>query len=279
MLLGALAGGCEAAGGPGAAPAAGPPAEEDVWAIRCITLQGRDQQARAQVYAEALRRVSGLKPALVQVLTDEDGTTVYYGRYRRKYGTEAGEAAYRPDPRPDLDTIRTLRFRDEDVWPFILASMDVLPTFRSAHPEWDLEDAEGTWALHVAVFYNTEGLRSRRSAAEEYCRLLRAEGESAWFHHGAVNSSVYIGPFPEGAVAEFRRENPLAGTVRASRRIVDPDMLAAQKRFPHSLQNGHKVYDVVRDPATGKVVQRIPTPSFPVMIPKALRARQQLGQR
>lgn len=250
-----------------------PPADEEVWAIRCITLRTPDRFQRANTYAEALKKVAGLKPNLVQVISDDDGTAVFYGRYRREYQAKGATDRFTPNHLADLEAIRGLRFQGADVWPFILASMDLLPTYRPQHPEWNLADADGYWSLHVAVFYNTDTLRTRRSAAEEYCALLRKQGEEAYFHHGTVNSSVYLGTFPEGAVVEMRREAPLSGTVSTTLKIVEPRLLDAQRRFPVSLHNGHTMYDVIRDPATGNVKERIPVPSFPVVMPKAQRQR------
>ena len=269
-----LAAGCQTPGtGPGGFTSGGSSNEEDIWSIRCITLDGPQRFEQAEAYAKALKNVKRLKPDLVQVMTDEDGAHVFYGRYRRQYGGNQDVPQFRPDPRPDLDVVRALMLQanGQNTWPFILATLDVLPTYRSVHPEWNLENADGYWALHVAVFYNTEQMRTRRTAAEEYCKVLREQGEPAYFHHAAANSSVYVGTYPRGAVTNVREENPLSGTVTTKLRIVDPQMLAAQQRFPHSTQNGYEFYEIIRDPATGEVRDRIPTPSFPVITPKAQR--------
>jgi hypothetical protein len=248
--------------------------DEEVWAIRCLTLHAADRFDRANAYADALKRVPGLRPELVQVVTDEDGTAVFYGRYQREYGPDGATERFKPDQLTDLKTIRELSVRTGtgDAWPFYLAEMDVLPTYRSPHPEWNLAQAEGYWSLHVAVFYNTAQFRSRRSAAEEYCAMLREKGEEAYFHHGTVNSSVYVGLYPEGAVTEVRREDPLAGRMTTTLKVADPRMSAAQERFPTSLQNGHTIYEVTRN-RDGQVTQRSPAPSFPVVVPKANRAQ------
>jgi hypothetical protein len=245
----------------------GSQANEEVWAIRCITLTGPDQFQQAEAYAEALKQVRGLDPQLVQVMSDEDGTAVYYGRYRREQEHDAS-VRFKPSQLEDLEIIRTLRFQGAQVWPFYLATMDVLPTYRSAHPEWNLATAAGYWSLHVAVFYDTETFRGRRSAAERYCEELRSQGVEAYYHHVAGRSSVYVGTYPEAAVVEVRRENPLRGEVEVTDRIVHPEMLAAQKRFPYSLHNGHKLYSIVRGP-DGSIKERIPAPSFPVVMPGA----------
>lgn len=261
-------------------------AEEDVWAVRCVTLQGPQRFQRANGYADALKKVRGLKPELVQVVSDEESTTVFYGRYKRIYGSEGKADSYKPNHLSDLDMIRNLSTRgtDEagrpkDVWPFILATMDVLPTYRTSHPEWDLNNADGYWSLHVAVFYNEGEFRSRRTAAEEYCRLLREQGEQAYFHHATEKSSVYVGVYPQGAVSEIRRENPLTGQISIEVKISDPKMLAAQQRFPLSLDNGRKRTDIIRNSRTNEVQNRVPTPSFAVVIPKAQKAREQAAGR
>ncbi len=264
----ALGGGCQTSGG---GWTFGPQPEEDVWAIRCITLHGPGRFKEAEGYAAALKRVGGLKPDLVQVLSNEEDTTVFYGRYQRVYEGDKAAEAFRPNHLHDMETIRSLRLESREVWPFILASMDVLPLYRSVHPEWDVANADGCWSLHVAVFYNTPTMRSRRAAAEEYCRILREQGEEAYFDHGPARSSVYIGAYPREAVAQVQRENALAGHVRSAVTIVDPRMVEAQKRFPTSSENGHDVYDIVRDPQTGEVKQRIPHASFAVVLPQAHR--------
>ncbi len=276
VAVGLVGSGCETPGRGAFAPASNP--DEEVWAIRCLTLRGPDQFDRANAYAAALQRVKALRAAGVQVLSDADGTAVFYGRYTREYGPEGATERFRPDHLKDIQTIRTLSVQTGGgpAWPFYLADMDVLPIYRTPHPEWDLAGAAGHWSLHVAVFYNTDQFRNRRSAAEEYCALLRAQGEEAYFHHGTTNSSAYVGLFPEQAVTDVRREEPLSGRARTTSRIVDPRMLAVQERFPTSLHNGHTLYEVTRD-RDGQVKERVPVPSFPVVIPKAVREKAGIG--
>ncbi|MBK9119590.1 MAG: hypothetical protein IPM18_08305 [Phycisphaerales bacterium] len=269
--------GCETTGGgtaSGGGLLGGSPAEE-IWSIRCITLTGPQRHALADQYLEALRRVNGLRRNLVSVVHDDDGAHVFYGRYRRVYAPDGTPVGYEPDVSRDLRFIQELALQTslaQEVLPFRLASMDVLPTFRSSHPEWNLEDADGHWSLHVAVFYNTHDFQTRRSAAEEYCRLLREAGEDAYFHHGTANSSVYIGTYPAGAVRTLREQDAFSGESRTRMVIVDERMRAAQQRFPESLQNGHRFSEVVTRRGRDGRMERItlPSPSFPVVIPKAL---------
>jgi hypothetical protein len=104
--------------------------------------------------------------------------------------------------------------------------------------------------------------------------LLRQQGEEAYYHHGPVNSSVYIGAYPKEAVSEMREEDPLTGVVRSGLRIVDPRLLEVQARYQNSTENGHLMYEV-RRAADGTVKERIPTRSFVVMTPKAQRQLEQ----
>jgi hypothetical protein len=248
-----------------------------MWAIRCATLRGADRFQAAEQRAASLRQVRQLKPKLVQVLNLEDETVVYYGQYRRSHDPVKNVTRYRPDPLKDLELIRSLSLTAPDpatgterpIWPFVYATLEELPVGPSQRPEWDLEQAEGSWTLHVAVFYNEGPITNRRYLAEEYCRELRVEQRvEAYFHHGPVRSSVYIGRFPERAVQSITQTDPLTGAVIAKNQIVDPELLALQERFPYSYQNGKRVNELARDPNTGEIV-RLPFRSFIVRLPRA----------
>lgn len=281
LLLGLAVAGCHApAGRVGAAP--GGRSDEDIWAIRCLGLSGPNRFRLAQEYADALRKVAGLRPELVQVFHEQDESVVYYGRYRQVYDPRSNKESFRPDHLRDLNLIRHLSLEMPDgaggrrvVWPFALATMDVLPTGRGEHPEWELSRAPGYYSLQVAVFYNTGQMRRRKYAAEQYCKLLREQGEEAYYHHGTVNSSVCIGAFPREAIQTFQETDPLTGIVRVRSKIVDERMLALQRKYPHNLHNGAVFYEVVRDPRTGAKYRDAHT-SFPVRIPKPRSERSEL---
>jgi hypothetical protein len=244
--------------------------KEDVWTIRCLTLEGPNRFVTAKNFEQALKKVKGLDPKLVQVFHREDSSAIYYGRYKRRYDAAARKESFRPDPLKDLNLIRQLSLTVEDrpVWPFALAVLDTSPTVPSGNPAWDLNNVKGYWSLQIGVFYNEGEMRERRRAAEEYCKILRERGEAAYYHHGAVNSSVCVGVFPKEAIVEFQREDPLTGVVSSTSKIVDPRMLALQKKYPVNLHNGHKVYEIIHDRDTGQK-ERFAHPSFPVKLPRA----------
>jgi len=260
--------------GPGLRTSGPTSADEDIWAIRCRTLHGADRVRLAESYAEALRQVAGLKRDLVQVFHEADESAVYYGRYRRRYDARSGAESFEPSHLRDLELIRQLSTTTPDpvagtriVWPFRNATMETLPTGLGRHPDWHLLRAPGCYSLQVAVFYNTEGMRQRKFAAEEYCRLLREQGEEAYYHHGAVNSIVCIGAFPAEAIQTYETPDPYTGIIRVTAKIVDQRMLELQKRFPYNLHNGHRFYETRRDPQTGQTV-RDPHASFAVYVPR-----------
>jgi hypothetical protein len=266
----------------GASPGVGSRAvsvDEDVWAIRCIALRREDRHRWGRWFGERLKSTPGLKGNLVRVEHEADVTNVYYGRYRRDIKAARGKQeseriVFRPNIRKDLELIQSLSMTmdGQTVWPFGVATPVELPAPPVGNAAWNLNNIDGYWSLHVGVFYDTETMRGRKKLAAEYCRLLRGQGEPAYFHHGAVRSSVYLGVFPKAAIQEFKREDPYTGAISIVSKIVDAKMLGLQRRFPESLHNGHKAYDIVRDPSSKQVKERRLFRSFPVKLPRAERA-------
>ena len=253
---------------------AAPDSDEDSWAVLCLRLHGSNRFKLADSYANALKQVDGLKPGLVQVYHEEGQTGIYYGRYQRRFDAKTGQESFRPDHLKDIDLIRHLSMTILDpgvgtrvVWPFQLATMGTLPGGRGSHPAWRLRKASGYYSLQVAVFYNSGEMRRRKFAAEEYCKLLREQGEQAYYHHGHINSSVCIGAFPEEAIQTRQKRDPLTGIIVVEELIVDERLLALQKKHPHNLHNGAVFYELLQDPKTGRMIREAHT-SFAVEIPR-----------
>lgn len=244
--------------------------DEDVWGIQVASYLGNNRVKLADNCATHLRQVKGLNKKLVTVFHERDASIVYYGRYKRQYQDGDNQMHYKPDPNPPLNLIRSLSMEDQRrqvVWPFRLASLQPYPVALSIPAEWQLERNPGHFSLQVAVFYNTEEMRQRRSAAEQYCKLLRDEGQEAYVHHGPVHSSVCIGAFPKQALRTFREADNMTGRIQVVQRIVDPKMLALQKKYPHHLQNGARTFQVGRDRRTNQKLKDVHL-SFPVEVPK-----------
>lgn len=266
-LLTLLLAGCTA--GNGGFSGGGASANAPLWAIRAASASGDDRARVAENQAAALRRVPGLKPDLVSVHDTGRERVVYYGRYQRIQGGADGAAGFKPDPRNDLELIRSLSttVNNQPYWPFLYATMEELPTARTAPAEWDLNNAQGHWSLQVAVFYNNEVITSRRELAEAYARELREQGHEAYYHHGAINSIVTVGLFPQDAVQTVMTPDPLTGVQTATSRIADERILELQKTFTHNLHNGRRLNTIIRDPQTGEIKERVPQSSFLVLTP------------
>jgi hypothetical protein len=247
---------------------------EDVWAIECVRVSGPDRAQKARNCAEHLRHAAGLKPDLIQTREDTDATAVYYGRYVRTYDTRSKKESFKPDPADDLKRLRDLSMnladpatgRTAPAWPFRLAK-----TVRLAGalrlPQWELTKNPGYYSLQVGVFYNEGGFDQRKFAAEEYCRILREDDkQEAWYHHGDTMSIVTIGAFPKDAIQNYTSENDLTGSKQVTAKIVDPKMLATQKKYPHNLHNGATFSEITQDPKTGKK-RKEPHYSFAVIVP------------
>jgi hypothetical protein len=275
LLFLPLLAGCESTGAGGMSPLGGPPAEdEDMWAIRCLTLQGSNRIQLAENYANSIKQVKALKSDLVRVIHEAEETSVFYGRYQRQYDAKTGEERYAPDPMRDLEFIRSLSMDIQDpatgrrtVWPFQLATMSTLPGGRGTHPEWLLDRAPGYYSLQIAVFYNTGDMRQRKFAAEEYCKLLREQGEEAYYFNGPVNSIVCVGAFPKEAIQTVQKADPLTGIIQVKSVMVDPRLLELQKKYPHNTHNGSVFYEITQDPKTGEKI-RDPHTSFAVEVPR-----------
>ena len=70
------------------------------------------------------------------------------------------------------------------------------------------------------------------------------------------------------------QKDPWTGSMQAVNRIVDERLLELQRQFPYSFQNAQKLSEIVRDPKTGEVKERIPLASFVVIVPRAEAAEQ-----
>ncbi len=247
-------------------------ARDEYWGIRCVSLRGPNRFRAAKFYAEALKKVDGLKPRLVRVFDENGETRVYYGRYRMRIDRKTGAPKFKPDPSRDLALIRQLSMpappgsQTPYVWPFALATLEALPGERTVPAEWELTRAPGVYSLQVAVFYNTERFNERRYAAEQYCKLLREKGEPAYYYHGPAMSIVCVGAFGKDAIQTVRETDPLTGRVQFKQKIVDPKMLELRQKYPFNLENGRKVYTISHDPLTRKK-KRTANPSFAVIIP------------
>jgi hypothetical protein len=259
------------------------PANEDTWAIRCITDRGPDRVRNIDLLAGALRQVKGLDAKLVVAIHGDEESSLYYGRYERTFNSAREQHEYKPDPSKALELIRALNVAnsrlaesDPNNWPFRFATIAQLPVAAATEgrPEWNLENVSGSWSVHVAVFYNNDKMTQRKTAAVEYCALLRSQGVEAYYHHGEDKSSVSVGVFPRDSVAVVEETDPYTGNLNVKYVIVDKRIEEVMRAHPHSYENGYLVSIRKQDPASPGGYKKIPTPSFIIRLPKAARDRE-----
>lgn len=243
----------------------------ETWAIRCLSIDGPQRFQKVDYYQELLKQTPVINADTVQVVDAGGRSSLYYGRYKRSTRALGEEVTYSPSPDKDIEYIRELALDlpgGDRIWPFKLATLEALPVgVKEELVKWELNNAPGYYSLQIGVFYNVGEMNQRNAAAEEYCRQLRADGVEAYFMHGPQNSIVTVGSFPQSAIRHRSRVNAFSGEEEQFEKIVDPEMLALQEKYPHHLHNGHKMYDLEFNPETQKK-DRIAHTSFPVIIPR-----------
>lgn len=202
------------------------------WTICCRRLEESGHAQTAENLAAMLRRVEQLDPNAVRVVSDETGSSVLYGEYRRVPAAPGSDQlVFPPELQREMTFIRTLT--DGTSTPFYAARPESFETGRkSEHPEWEATNASATHSLLIAVFYNTESFQQRRQVAEQYTAILREEGFPAYYYHEPVKSFVFVGDFKESDVISTP-EGPQPGP-RVERLIA-----RREAEFRHFTENGH----------------------------------------
>lgn len=237
LALAALAGwfitaGCEGTGGSAGTNLFAPAGDTEKWTIRCCRIEEPDHVQKAESLAAMLRQVKQLNPKAVRVATDETGSSVYYGEYRRVASAKSSDQlVFPPEQQKDIAFIRSLS--DGISTPFRAAQPEPVNTGEpSAHPEWEATNAPATHSLLVAVFYNTESFNQRKEIAEQYVGMLRAEGFPAYYYHEPVKSFVFVGDFSASDIIvtpEGNKPGPRVEQLIARR----------EDEFRHFTENGH----------------------------------------
>lgn len=224
--------GCQdTARSPGAGLFAPTPAGEK-WTICCRRIEEPGHAETAENLAAMLRRVEQLDSSAVRVVSDDTGSSVLYGEYRRVPATPGSDhLVFPPELQREMAFIRTLT--DGTSTPFYAARPESVEAGRkSEHPEWEATNAAATHSLLIAVFYNTEGFKQRRPVAEQYTAILREEGFPAYYYHEPVKSFVFVGDFNQSDVISTP-EGPQLGP------RVEQLIARREAEFRHFTENGH----------------------------------------
>lgn len=188
------------------------------WTIKAFESSEPNHAQQATTLGELLKKVQGLRPESVRVVSGAESSAVYYGEYVKVGSPDSGRLVFPPEYQRDFDFIR--RLTDGRSAPFKYAEPQVLQSAEKSRGELDVSNAKGAYTLQIAVFYNTPEFSEREEAAREYVRLLREAGYSAYLRHEALRSYVFVGDFeatdveqtPQGSrfgprVEEFIRRN------------------------------------------------------------------------
>jgi len=232
LLAGAA--GCNNPGGPGGNLFGLGQKQGERWTIRCVRIHGPGHARQAEVLAQALRKVPQLSARNVRVVADAESSTLYYGEYYKVASPTTGLLAFPEEYQRDIELIRSLSY-DQTSTPFFTAQpelMDSGPVL--GHSEWDIANARGTHTLMVAVFYNTPTFAQRREAAEEYVKLLREEGFTAYYCHEPVKSFVFVGDFTAEDIIRTP-EGPRLGP------RVEQLIARREEEFRWFTENGHQL--------------------------------------
>ena len=233
----------------------GPPEQDkgEPWTILCLETYGPEGRRPVELLADALRKTQGLKPDSVRVADVGDTHRLYYGTYYRQRDANTGEYRIPPELRRDMSYIRELASGPS--YPFLLCLPVPQESDQVGPPEWDLRRAPGDFTLLVAVYAD---MPERREAAVEHVRLLREQGEEAYYYHYMSKSHVCVGSFVDSSGDTSGRGVP---------RIDDPALRQARRKHPDFIYNGQYISNVNRDSA-GNITSKTRQPTRLVRIPK-----------
>ena len=223
------------------------------WTILCLEATGAEACKSLDILADGLRQTPGLKRDAVRLVRQADSSRLYYGAYYRYWDSDSGRWRMPPELRRDMSCIRQLAAGQN--FPFLHCTPVPQETAELGPPEWDLRRADGEYTLLVAVYSEME---HRRQAAVEHVKLLRDQGEEAYFYHHMGKSHVSVGSFPASVLRDTARGLP---------RVDHPDYAAAKRRHPDFIYNGQYISNVNRD-AAGQVISKTRQPTRLVRIPR-----------
>jgi hypothetical protein len=252
--------------------------------LYCTAVAGPNHVARAKMLKDQVVEKTGLKDFYI-IHSDED-SVLYYGYYKDFIGNQNTKEKQRAE----ADRRRIAELADAaDRKPFHSAMfVDISTSDPQGQPEWNLVNTppDKKWTLLIASYVDSP---QRKQAAVEAVRAARAMGVEAYYYHGETASTVSVGAFPEDALK--RQETDAAKTydsdepfvvlstplpagvsndvyvnqdgkrvkVRAfAPRVepVDPQLIALKQEFPIYSINGEESVRVVKDPKTGKQIER-----------------------
>ena len=225
--------GCESPGNTGGSLVNLGGGSGEKWTIRCLHTEGPDHLVQANLLADQLRKVEGLRASKVRTVNTSSGSTIYYGQYVKVASRETGRLVFPPDYLRDLALIQRTAYNGVQV--FRYAKPELLETIATAGlDQWELANAKGNHTLQIGVFYNTPTFQERKQTAEQYVKLLRQDGFTAYFRHEPARSFVFVGDFDDSDVSKTA-----AGYQFGPR--VEKLINQREEEFRYMLENGYRI--------------------------------------
>lgn len=233
LWIALLAGvGCESPGNSGALMDLGQGGSEK-WTIRCTHTEGPDHLVQANLLADQLRQVAGLRAGKLRTVSTSTGSTIYYGQYVKVASPETGRLIFPREYLRDLALIQRTNYNGVQV--FRYANPELLETAAATGLEqWEVANAKGKYTLQIGVFYNTPTFQERKPAAEQYVKQLRQDGFTAYFRHEPARSFVFVGDFDDSDVIKTA-----AGHEAGPR--VEKLIKQREEEFRYMLENGYRI--------------------------------------
>lgn len=229
----ALISGCGGSGGNTVGNLFGSAQKTEKWRIRCYHNEGPNHEQTCKQVAAMLGQVSGLEARKIQIVTTPKGSTIYYGDYVKVASAGGDRLVFPADYQHDIDLIQRVAINQTPL--FRMAKPESVVTGTAAGAgEWDVVNCKGTHTLQIGVFYSTPTFQERREAAEEYVKLLREEGFSAYYLHQEVKSFVFVGDFDDSDLIRTAQ-----GTQFGPR--VEQLIARRPEEFRYTLENLHRV--------------------------------------
>lgn len=219
------------------------PRQQTGWSILLKAYDG----PRAQRHAEQLSRLLISEAHLpdLWMRTVGNRVEVLRGRYLDPQ-----------DPKAQQDLRQTQMVEVDGARPY--ANVSLIPLSDLAQggaTEHDLRLYPGFYSLQIA-FYDEAFGPNYKQAAEQMVKVLRADGDEAYYYHGPNRSMVTVGIFTD---ADFADQALADGR---SIKVYGPRIREMQEKYPRNLGNGRTV--VEKRPGLPDRDQ----PSFLVLVPE-----------
>jgi hypothetical protein len=220
-----------------------PPADAR-WTLYCRAFGGPNRVAESKISRATMVKLTG--DPNWYLVHGENESTLLFGFYRSIEMGATDKDQKKDAERAHADRKRLAGLRDEHGEPLFPTCffVPVDAPGDEGPAEWNVQNApkDASWTLLIGVYRDNP---TRKKAAVDAVRELRAKGVEAFYLHAPAASMVYVGQWPASAVIY---EAP--DTSRLSRSDDEDVMVIERPVDPRAPR-------VYTDPATGRLVRLV----------------------